>query len=54
MFKYENFVTGSGKEGFLILALNLFIAGTAAWLVFDSEFSPFAFAVFCIVFFLSY
>lgn len=54
MLKYENFVTGQGKEGLIILALNLFIAGTAAWLVLDSEFSPFAFAVFCIVFFLAY
>ncbi len=52
--KLENFATGTGKEGFIIFLLNLFIAGTAAWLVFDSEFSPFAFTVFCIVFFLSY
>lgn len=52
--KYENFVTGQGKEGVILFVLSLFIAGTAAWLVFDSEFSPFAFAVFCIVFFLTY
>lgn len=52
--KLENFATGKGIEGYIMLSLNLFIAGTAAWLVFDSEFSPFAFAVFCIVFFLSY
>ena len=52
--KLENFATDKGVEGFVMLALNLFIAGTAAWLVLDSEFAPFAFAVFCVVFFLSY